>query len=120
MSPDGSELQQTNPPKIRRACYVKVKLQGTTMVDTIKHKVLYIKSLSELLKLNQGDVYCRSCALEYCWGADLDNRILKVTKEHQQDLMDEEECMIHSLKLEQQQGGRHSMTSRKCKTVTNG
>jgi len=106
---DGSLSSST--PSVARACYVKGKLKGTSMEDRIKHKVYFVKNMDELLQLDH--IYCQSCALEYCWGADLDNRILLRTKSHEQEEREKREEMEQDLKLQQKKGKgrRHSATT---------
>lgn len=103
---------------ISRACYVKSKLKGTSMEDTVKHKVCVVKTIDHLLKLDH--VYCRGCAQEYCWDADLDNHILQKTKSFERQEREKQEELEQGLKFEQKQGRRNSSsTPRKGKSNSN-
>eukprot|EP00547_Thalassionema_nitzschioides_P005208 CAMPEP_0194223274 /NCGR_PEP_ID=MMETSP0156-20130528/34755_1 /TAXON_ID=33649 /ORGANISM="Thalassionema nitzschioides, Strain L26-B" /LENGTH=171 /DNA_ID=CAMNT_0038954351 /DNA_START=314 /DNA_END=828 /DNA_ORIENTATION=+ len=107
---------QSNSSLAARACYVKGKLKGTSMEDSIKHKVHFVKSFDELLQLDHADdIYCRSCALEYCWEADWDNRVLQMTKSQQEEERERQEWREDNLKVQQQKEQRlrqrHDITS---------
>mmetsp|Transcript_17310 Transcript_17310/g.26216 ORF Transcript_17310/g.26216 Transcript_17310/m.26216 type:complete len:197 (+) Transcript_17310:303-893(+) len=106
----------TTPKHAVRACYVKGKLKGTSLEDIVKHKVCFVKSWEDVLQLDH--VYCRSCALEYCWVADWDNQILLKTKTHEREEKLRQEQMKLNLKLQhkEEQRLRNSIDSFKDKS----